>query len=273
MTRTSADVEADVEASRNALDRDVEALKQKMTPGQLFDEATRMMGAGGQEIGLKFLEQAKANPMPLAVMGLGLAWLMSSNGSSASDRGASSEPRSFSGPSAGGLPAAAHQLGDKAGDLIADTKEKLGEAGHSAIDRTRSAADSLASAASTTRDTAGQAAQQVQRTVANALSAEPLLLAGLGLVVGAAIGAALPTTEAESHLLGESRDKVLAKGKDLAQTGLEKASEAAKATYQAVKSELETGDGDGDVAETFADAARAGARAAKDELGAPGAAD
>lgn len=94
MTKTAEDVEREVEASRGNLDRTVEALKGKMTPGQLFDEAAHAMGGAGQEMFSKFVDQAKENPMPLAVMGLGLAWLMSTSNKGGA-RPTTAEERSF----------------------------------------------------------------------------------------------------------------------------------------------------------------------------------
>ena len=94
MTTSAMDAEREVEASRGRLDQTMEALRDKMTPGQLFDEAMHTMGGAGSQIASKFVEQAKENPLPLAVMGLGLAWLMSSNNRSAA-RSAWREPRSF----------------------------------------------------------------------------------------------------------------------------------------------------------------------------------
>lgn len=271
--RTSAEVEADVEASRNDLDRNVEALKQKMTPGQLFDEAARMMGGTGQQVASKFAEQAKANPMPLAVMGLGLAWLMASN-----NRTAPAERRSFATPFEGeaaygdgggtghGLKEKAQALGDKAHDALAGVQEKISGARASLADSGRAAGEGLSSAFGSVRQGAGEVGRRTQRTFLDTLQNEPLLIAGLGLVVGAAIGAALPSTEAEDRVMGEARDRLVGKGRDLAQSGMEKAGAAAQATYGAVKSELQQGDAERDPAERLAEAARSGAQAAQQTL-------
>jgi hypothetical protein len=213
--RTSAEVEAEVEASRDDLDRNVEALKQKMTPGQLFDEAARMMGGTGQQVAGKFAEQAKANPMPLAVMGLGLAWLMMSNDRSASGHasGYIGEPRSFgatpfeeaSSHRGAGVAAElrdkAHLAGEKAHDMIAGVQDRVAGARSAAAH----AGEGLGSMAASTREKA-------QRTFLDTLESEPLLIAGLGLVVGAAIGAALPATRVESRMMGETRDRILERG-------------------------------------------------------------
>ena len=89
MNRSAAEVELEVEAQRGHLDRTVEALKDKLTPGEVFDEASRAMGDAGQQVLARLLEQARQNPMPVALVGVGLAWLMSSSGKSATGGGSS----------------------------------------------------------------------------------------------------------------------------------------------------------------------------------------
>jgi hypothetical protein len=61
------------------------------------------------------------------------------------------------------------------------------------------------------------------------LSEQPLLLGALGIAVGAAIGAALPSTEQEDRLFGSARDKALSEVK---QRGTE--------TYEQVRDKVNT---------------------------------
>lgn len=293
--RTSAEVEAEVEASRSELDRNVEALKQKMTPGQLFDEASRLMGGTGQQVASRFAEQAKANPMPLAVMGLGLAWLMASNNKSPTTSYGYAEPRSFADEggvglyetgggatsgSGGGIKEKVQGVLSTAKDKVANAKDKVSSAGASAAQSGRSAGQNLSSmgrsagqnlssAAGQVRNKAGQVGQQAQQTFTDTLEREPLLIAGLGVIVGAAIGAALPNTRAEHRMMGEHRERLLGKGKELAQSGMEKAGAAAQATYGAVKTELKNGDSARPTEDRLADAARSGVQAAQEHLQPP----
>lgn len=266
MTKTAADVEREVEASRGELDRTVEALKEKMTPGQLFDEASRAMGGAGQQVLAKFVEQAKENPMPLAVMGLGLAWLMA--GPSKPSRGYDGryEPRSFAPdePSRPGLGDKAHAVADKAAHLLGETQDKLSNAAASAGETGRAAARNLSSMASTAKDKAATYRDQAQEGFSALLEREPLLIAGMALAVGAVVGAALPATAAEDKLAGETRDKLLEKGKTALHDGMQKAGGLAQAAYGGVKSELENGDGD--LSQRMESAGHAGAQAIRDEL-------
>jgi len=281
--RTAAEVEADVEASRNELDRNVEALKQKMTPDQLFDEAARMLGGTGQQVASKFADQAKANPIPLAVMGLGLAWLMMSNTKSQSS--SAGEHRSFAdtynshaayglddtraGGASEGIGDKARHLGEKAQDMAASVQEKVAGAMDTLAHSGHSAGHRLSSSVDAARRTAGVASDKARQGFADTLQSEPMLIAGAGLLVGLAFGAAFPATGAEDRVLGEARDKLFEKGKSLAQEGMEKASAAAGATYQAVKSELQDGDAQREPADRLADAARSGVQAAQEQLNGP----
>lgn len=258
MTRTAADVEREVEASRGNLDRTVDALREKMTPGQLFDEASRAMGGAGQQVLTKFVEQAKENPMPLAVMGLGLAWLMSTSG-----KGGPSAPRGYrsltdiAASSGAGLGERVHAAGDKVADLLDGTRDKISDAASSVGDLRHNA-----------MDRAGVYTHRAQRSFAQILEKEPLLLGAAGLLLGAAIGAALPPTELEDRMVGSMRDKVLDKGKDLAQTGLQQAGDVAQSAYAAVKTELqESADTGASATDRVEGAVRAGIGAARENGG------
>jgi len=264
MTKTAADVEREVEASRSDLDRTVEALKDKMTPGQLFDEASRAMGSAGQQVMSKFVEQAKQNPMPLAVMGLGLAWLMSTSGKKESSPGPGyAEPRSFAAEGSweggGGLGAKLGAARDKAPGLVEGAKDRLSDA-----------ASGLGDTASSAAEKVSRYGQQAQQSFAELLEAEPLWIGAAGLFVGAAIGASLPHTQLEDHAIGPVRDKLLEKGKDIAQDGAQQAGDMAKAAYVTVKDELTKGTPEGaDPADRATEIARNAIQAGRDELSSP----
>lgn len=75
--RSSEEIEREVEATRGELDRTVEALKERMSAGQIIDELMgSMKGTGASEMVSNLGRQAKDNPLPLALIGAGLAWLM-----------------------------------------------------------------------------------------------------------------------------------------------------------------------------------------------------
>lgn len=77
MTRSSEEIEREVEATRGELDRTVEALKDRMSAGQIIDELMgSLKGTGASEMASNLGRQARDNPLPLALVGAGIAWLM-----------------------------------------------------------------------------------------------------------------------------------------------------------------------------------------------------
>ena len=81
MTRSTREIERDVERTRSDIEDTVEALRDKMSLGQIVDEAGRYLrNSGGTEAMHNLAAQARANPLPLALVGVGLAWLMSGRG-------------------------------------------------------------------------------------------------------------------------------------------------------------------------------------------------
>ncbi len=256
MTKTAAEVEMEVEASRGQLDRTMEALKDKMTPGQLFDEASHAMGGMGQQILSKFMEQAKENPMPLAVMGAGLVWLMAGPKKTTASSGGSWSPSASSGS---GLKDKIQHLGDKAGDVISQAKDAVTDKTSSAQDSATAALHDMSGRASDLGDQAMSGAKQL-------VDREPLLLAAVGLVIGVGLAAALPSTTLEDQTVGSMRDDLLEKGKTLASDSVDKVTDTAQAAFGAVKSELASSEGGGDLSQRLESAAHAGVQAGKDQF-------
>ncbi|MGQ7793303.1 DUF3618 domain-containing protein [Faunimonas sp. B44] len=81
MNRSAEEIEREVEMTRAHVEDTVEALKDKMSLGQMVDEAARyFQNSGGGEMVSNLGTQVKANPIPLMLVGVGLAWLMSGRG-------------------------------------------------------------------------------------------------------------------------------------------------------------------------------------------------
>jgi hypothetical protein len=78
MNRSASEIEREVEATRASVEETVEALKEKMTLGQMVDEAAGYFRtSGGPQMFSNLGHQVRENPLPLALVGLGLVWLMS----------------------------------------------------------------------------------------------------------------------------------------------------------------------------------------------------
>jgi len=70
-------------------------------------------------------------------------------------------------------------------------------------------------------------AGQAKNTLGSAYEQNPLLVAGIGLAIGAVIASSLPTTKAENKLFGDANDALRRKAADAVDEGLEAAKQAA----------------------------------------------
>jgi hypothetical protein len=120
---------------------------------------------------------------------------------------------------------AASSLGERARSRASDTTAALGDAAsavyggvaHSA-GRTASGVQALASGTAAT-----------SRDIFDFCRDQPLVMAGLGLALGAAMGAAFPSTETERQLMGESSDEVKEQTRALAAESYERSRSVAEA--------------------------------------------
>lgn len=75
--KTSAELEAEVELQRRRLEDRVTEIQARLSPGQLLDEAlSYARKSGGGEFVNNLGRSVQANPLPVALTGIGLAWLM-----------------------------------------------------------------------------------------------------------------------------------------------------------------------------------------------------
>lgn len=298
MTRTTREIERDVERTRSDIEDTVEALRDKMSIGQIVDEAAHYFrDSGGTEVLNNFAAQARANPMPLALVGIGLAWLMSGRGqpamrshssyrgSYAGNGGSAYGGSSYGGSSYGGSQSgigarvgetagaardALSGTGRKAGEAVASSMHKVGDSASQAYgkvsdtasqaygkvsDTASQAYERVSDTASHTYDQVSRRAGQVQRTVADLIEDEPLILAGLGLAVGAAIGAMMPATRTEQELMGDKLDELKEGASEMAREEWNKAKSVARDAASAAMSEVEKGGANAQTAERAAKSA------------------
>lgn len=76
MTAETDTLERGLESDRNELRETLTALEEKMSPGRLVDEAMAYFNTGPREFVTQLAAEAKSNPMPVLLTGVGLAWLI-----------------------------------------------------------------------------------------------------------------------------------------------------------------------------------------------------
>lgn len=73
----AAEIEQSIADDRQRIEERLDAIQQRMSPGQLIDEALAYVKtSGGGEYASNISAAVKNNPIPIALMGVSLAWLM-----------------------------------------------------------------------------------------------------------------------------------------------------------------------------------------------------
>jgi hypothetical protein len=76
-SRSAEEVQREVGASRAEVEETLGAIQDRLSPGQPFDQAVAYLrSSGGTEFLRKFGATVRDNPVPVALLGTGLAWLM-----------------------------------------------------------------------------------------------------------------------------------------------------------------------------------------------------
>ena len=75
--KSAAELEVDAQAARARVAETADSIRSRMSPGQLIDEFTGLFTGGDGATALNNLKgQIRDNPLPMALVGTGLAWLM-----------------------------------------------------------------------------------------------------------------------------------------------------------------------------------------------------
>ncbi len=78
--RTPEEIEREIESQRSELTSNLEGLKDKFTIDTLVRQIGEQFREHGGDVGRSISDQVKANPIPLALTGIGLAWMMFGGG-------------------------------------------------------------------------------------------------------------------------------------------------------------------------------------------------
>ena len=89
--RPPQEIQAEIDRARREMDGTLTAIEHRLSPGQLIDQGMSYLRQNGaHEFVSNLSGQAKQNPMPVALVGIGIAWLMASGKlSTASEAGSS----------------------------------------------------------------------------------------------------------------------------------------------------------------------------------------
>jgi hypothetical protein len=269
----TAQIEREIDHTRRELAVTLAALERKLAARYLVEKGFDMFkDTLGDDYGLKRgLDIVRDNPVPIALIGIGAAWLLASN-SGVVDRIAQDQRIEAARRRVTGL---ASDIGNRAGELASTMAERVGMSGNGADrpmgytgnpmvdeadtrttstgwvhqmsdmaqDAIRSARDSGGAVLDRTQDQASRIADQVT----DAFERHPLLIGAIGVMAGAMIAALLPATRVEDEWFGGARDELWQRAEAVGQeavsrvrdTAVRAADAAADAAADTVKSEAD----------------------------------
>ncbi len=173
---------------------------------------------------------------------------------------------------------AAERAGRSASGALSSAGDAMRRYGHDATDAAgRAGSGAIRRARSAGRSAYG-AGRSARRSLVSSIQEEPLILGGVALAIGAAIGASFPATRREDALMGSARDRLRDQAYDYGRDAVARGEKVAERAYEAASAEaynkgLKPG-GDGQQGETLAqkvsDVASTAAAAGKEEAGKQG---
>ncbi len=264
-------IEQDLARTRARMDSRLGELQDHLTPKQMLNDAfAYFRGGDGADFTKDLVTRARANPLPVALTGIGIAWLMAS----AQHPGTEPQPK----PGHDDLEARlrfaegnvhrfdhddddshASRLDEARGkvlgltrtatDTAASYSQRIKDAAASASQSLREKSHDLSAGASqaahSLRDSAGQHGTALQESTRNmthstrsafsSVTSNPFALGGIAALVGLVAGSLLPVSDEEKHALASTATKLRTAGRDLAQDVVDRGGHVATDTLQAIK--------------------------------------
>lgn len=255
----------EIERTRAGMGETVDAIQERLSPENLKEQAKDRVKEAtvgkAQEAGSGIVDTIKANPLPAALTGIGLGWLLMNARQQSSSRPGYGNvayrdaahlegyppgeyapttygyPPRYEEQGAGGS-SAGQALGnarDKVGDTAGQVQDKAGEL----AGRAQDGASQLSGQASRLSDQTRYQARRAGGGFQRILRENPLTVGTLAVGVGAAIGLAIPETGKEHEVMGAARDTVVDKAQEKVQETQQKVQNVAEEAQSAAQQEAE----------------------------------
>lgn len=217
--RTPEEIQRDLGETRGRIDSGLDELDDRLGTGGAIREAAHHVRESAGEWTASVGRVIRDNPVPAFLIGAGAAWIAVS----ALSRTERAE-------------AVRHRVGERARDLghrASDAAHRAGDRAHDLGHRASETAHHARERAADLGHRAREGASQVGHRATETFESQPLLIGALGLAVGAAIGASIPSTRREDELVGPYRDRLKHSAEDF---GREQVARAGDAAHDAISS-------------------------------------
>lgn len=221
--RRTRQIEGEIQHTRAELSETIDALQEKLRPGNIVSEAAdkvktatsekvRDMADTASGTAQDMWEGARQNPLPALMIGAGITWLLLDRAGGRDN--SRTERLNYSSPRYG-------YSDDDVEYRSTGARRHRGSSGPGVN------TEGLTTWAREAGGEARQTAQRAQNGLQRMLRQNPLLVGAAAMLVGAAVGASLPETERENELMGDARDTVVDRAQHAAENAVSAVKEAA----------------------------------------------
>jgi hypothetical protein len=228
--RRTDEIKVEIEQTREEMAETIDAIQEKLQPRNIVANATDRVKAATKEGARAMVDYAgdaaetvmnqtrgtaggfvrtiQDNPIPAALVGVGVAWLMTNASRSRSERAWRSSER-YAGRMRDDRAIHGDEDRYEAGRGTGGLRHQVSEIRENLASRARQYADG-------TSDTILRTSQRAQNQLQRTMNESPLLVGAGALLLGVAFGLAVPETERENAWMGEARDSVVDRAQQLA---------------------------------------------------------
>ncbi len=267
------ELEHEIDDTRAQLDYTIDALRRRLSPGEVLDQAVEYWRDGpkeyASEMGKNLTHSVRDNPLALALVGVGVSWLMFGRGRAGVRAQYDYDDYEDYGDDVEVEVAAVSELYVPEGARTADRDDGNGEGKwNEAKERLAGGAKNIGDRATRARDAASeklrrarrgigasaskagargrrygyQAGRQLDRARTGAtelFNEHPLVVGALGIAAGALLAATIPSTRREDEWVGETSDRLADNARRKAEQGVDTARRATRAAATGAQDEAQ----------------------------------
>jgi len=193
-------------------------------------------------------DTVRGNPIPAAMIGLGLGWLLLNR----RNQHEGTQASRFRGVGYGGYDSRVQTGSDQSANIerqegagqsaigtIQEKAHRVQEVMEGAAERVQGSARQLTDRAEAMANRTREEAHFVEERIQRSFLDNPIAFGALSLAAGAAIGTLLPGTRREAELMGESRDRIIQAASEKASEAIRKVEDSAKEAKDRVAAQMD----------------------------------
>ncbi|MHB1293696.1 MAG: DUF3618 domain-containing protein [Anaerolineae bacterium] len=259
-------IRKDIRRTREEMGDTVEDIEHRLSPDRLRAEASEVIqeatigrardaaqriGYEAQNVGASLMSTVRRNPIPAAMIGIGLGWLLmeSRRGGAVRTYDMDMDRTRYQAARAGrhvrsrAIEARMRgqemvgQTRERASQIVEGAQQRAGEVMGEAQQRASQAVDQAQEKINELGDQAEQSYHRVRNRFEEMMEDNPLAVGAIALAVGAAIGMAIPETPQEHRLMGETHDRLIDRAQGAAEETMQKVQRVADEAKRAAEEE------------------------------------